>query len=119
MRADFNLYADIKKKLTAGGIPEEKIVFARDYKTDSAKQELQDKMNTGEIAVAIGTTENMGVGKNVQERLAAIHDLSIPWRVRDLEQRGGRIERFGNIFENASRYKYSTQDSFDLLFGTN
>lgn len=111
----FDLYADIKKKLTAGGIPEEKIVFARDYKTDSAKQELQDKMNTGEIAVAIGTTENMGVGKNVQERLAAIHDLSIPWRVRDLEQRGGRIERFGNIFENASRYKYSTQDSFDLF----
>tara|TARA_B100000446_G_scaffold15921_1_gene13529 strand:- start:64476 stop:78212 length:13737 start_codon:yes stop_codon:yes gene_type:complete len=111
----FNLYDDIKTKLIAGGIPEDKIVYARDFKTDSAKQELQDKMNTGEIAVTIGTTENMGVGKNVQERLVAIHDLSIPWRVRDLEQRGGRIERFGNIFDDATRYKYSTQDSFDLF----
>jgi len=111
----FNLYDDIKTKLIAGGIPEDKIVYARDYKTDSAKQELQDKMNSGEIAVTIGTTENMGVGKNVQERLVAIHDLSIPWRVRDLEQRGGRIERFGNIFDDATRYKYSTQDSFDLF----
>lgn len=111
----FDLYDDIKQKLIAGGIPDEKIVYARDFKTDAAKQELQDKMNAGDIAVTIGTTENMGVGKNVQERLVAIHDLSIPWRVRDLEQRGGRIERFGNIFEDAKRFKYSTQDSFDLF----
>ena len=111
----FDLYNDIKVKLAAGGIDEDKVVFARDFKTDAQKQELQDKMNSGEIAVTIGTTENMGVGKNVQERLAAIHDLSIPWRVRDLEQRGGRIERFGNIFENATRYKYTTKDSFDLF----
>ncbi|MEJ6534050.1 hypothetical protein [Pseudoalteromonas lipolytica] len=111
----FDLYNDIKSKLAAGGIPEEKIVFARDYETDALKQKLQEQMNSGDIAVTIGTTMNMGVGKNVQERLAAIHDLSLPWRVRDMEQRGGRIERFGNIFENATRYKYSTEDSFDLF----
>lgn len=111
----FDLYNDIKSKLVAGGIPEEKIVFARDYETDALKQKLQEQMNSGDIAVTIGTTMNMGVGKNVQERLAAIHDLSLPWRVRDMEQRGGRIERFGNIFENATRYKYSTEDSFDLF----
>lgn len=111
----FDLYSDIKSKLVEGGIPEDKVVFARDFNTDKLKQQLQDQMNSGEIAVTIGTTMNMGVGKNVQERLIAIHDLSLPWRVRDMEQRGGRIERFGNIFENATRYKYSTEDSFDLF----
>lgn len=111
----FDLYNDIKNKLIDGGIPEDKIVFARDFKTDVKKQELQDRMNSGDIAVTIGTTENMGVGKNVQQRLIAIHDLTIPWRVRDMEQRGGRIERFGNMFENATRYKYSTKGSFDLF----
>ena len=57
----------------------------------------------------------MGVGKNVHKRLAAIHDLNLPWRVRDMIQRGGRIERFGNMFKNAKRFIYTTKDSFDLF----
>lgn len=110
----FNLYADIKSKLVAGGLAEEQVIYARDYKKDAQKQALQDKMNAGGI-VCIGTTKNMGVGKNVQERLPAIHDVSIPWTHRDMVQRGGRIDRFGNIFENIQRFQYVTKDSFDLF----
>lgn len=110
----FDLYNDIKIKLVRGGIKKENIIFARDYPKEEQKQRLQDMMNAGGI-VCIGSTENMGVGKNVQNRLAAIHDVSIPWRHRDMVQRGGRIERFGNIFTNAQRYQYVTRDSFDLF----
>jgi N12 class adenine-specific DNA methylase len=111
----FDLYNQMKGKLIEGGIPEDKVVFARDFNTDIRKQDLQDQMNSGDIAVCIGSTENMGVGKNVQKRLAAIHDLSIPWRYRDMVQRLGRIERFGNLFPNAKRFIYITEDSFDLF----
>ena len=111
----FDLYNQIKEKLVESGVPEQKIVFARDFNTDIRKQDLQDRMNSGDIAVCIGSTENMGVGKNVQKRLAAIHDLSIPWRYRDMVQRLGRIERFGNLFPNAKRFIYITEDSFDLF----
>jgi N12 class adenine-specific DNA methylase len=111
----FDLYNQIKSNLVDKGIPDQKIVFARDFNTDIRKQDLQDRMNSGDIAVCIGSTENMGVGKNVQKRLAAIHDLSIPWRYRDMVQRLGRIERFGNLFKNAKRFIYITEDSFDLF----
>ena len=111
----FDLYNEIKSKLVESGVPEDQIVFARDFNTDIRKQDLQDRMNSGNIAVCIGSTENMGVGKNVQKRLAAIHDLSIPWRYRDMVQRLGRIERFGNLFPNAKRFIYITEDSFDLF----
>jgi N12 class adenine-specific DNA methylase len=111
----FDLYNQIKEKLVEQGIPADKVVFARDFNTDIRKQDLQDRMNSGDIAVCIGSTENMGVGKNVQKRLAAIHDLSIPWRYRDMVQRLGRIERFGNLFPNAKRFIYITEDSFDLF----
>lgn len=111
----FDLYNQIKSKLIESGIPEAKVVFARDFNTDIRKQDLQDRMNSGDISVCIGSTENMGVGKNVQKRLAAIHDLSIPWRYRDMVQRLGRIERFGNLFPDAKRFIYITEDSFDLF----
>lgn len=111
----FNIYDDIRDKLIAAGIPEKEIAFSQDYKTDSKKKELEGALNSGDIRVVIASTETLGVGSNVQEKLVAQHNLDAPWRPRDLEQRGGRMERPGNSNEQTRRYNYAQTDSFDLF----
>lgn len=111
----FSVYEDIKEKLVREGIPEREIAFAQDYKTDLKKKQLESELNSGDIRVVIASTETLGVGSNVQERLVAQHNLDAPWRPRDLEQRGGRMERPGNTNEETRRYNYTQADSFDLF----
>lgn len=94
--AKFSVYDDIKAKLIAQGIPEKEVAFIHDYDTAAKKNELFKKVRDGEIRVLIGSTEKMGAGMNVQERLVALHHLDAPWRPSDLEQREGRIVRQGN-----------------------
>ena len=55
----------------------------------------------------------MGTGTNVQKRLIAVHDLDIPWRPADLQQRAGRIIRQGNENKNVEIYRYVTKGTFD------
>ena len=55
----------------------------------------------------------MGTGTNVQDRLIALHDLDVPWRPSDLEQRRGRMVRQGNINEKVHLYRYVTKGTFD------
>ena len=61
----------------------------------------------------MGSTEKMGAGTNVQERLKALQDLDAPWRPRDIEQRRGRGERQGNMNDEIGLYRYVTEGSFD------
>lgn len=61
----------------------------------------------------MGSTQKLGTGTNVQERLAAIHDLDCPWRPADLEQRLGRIQRQGNTYAHVRDYRYVTEGTFD------
>ena len=71
------------------------------------------KVKQGEIRVLLGSTAKMGAGTNVQDKLIAIHDLDVPWRPSDLEQRAGRIVRQGNKNEEVSIYRYITENTFD------
>lgn len=93
----FNVFEDIKKKLVARGIPESEIAIIHDYKTDAAKFKLFHQVNNGEVRVVMGTTPKLGVGVNIQTRLAALHHLDAPDRPSDVEQREGRILRQGNM----------------------
>lgn len=93
---NFSVYDDLKTKLIGKGIPEAEIAFIHDYDTAVKKNELFKKVRAGEIRVLLGSTEKMGAGMNVQERLVALHHLDAPWRPSDLEQREGRIIRQGN-----------------------
>jgi len=63
--------------------------------------------------VLIATTDRAGCGANFQERLIASHNLSIPWKPAELEQREGRIVRQGNIFPEVYICNYVTEGSFD------
>lgn len=109
----FNIYDDIRGKLTERGVPAEQIRFIHEATTDAQKKELFAKVRSGEVRVLLGSTPKMGAGTNVQDRLIAIHNLDCPWRPSDLEQRQGRIERQGNLFPEVEVYRYVTEQTFD------
>ena len=91
-----DVYADLKRKLTARGIPAHEIRFVHEAKTREARFRLFQAANDGLARVIVGSTAKLGTGVNVQKRLAALHHLDAPWRPMDLEQRDGRGVRQGN-----------------------
>ena len=109
----FNVYDDIKKKLSDRGVPESEIAFIHTADTEAKKKELFAKVRSGNVRVLLGSTAKMGAGTNVQDRLVALHDLDAPWRPGDLEQRKGRIARQGNMNETVHVYRYVTEQTFD------
>lgn len=109
----FNVYYDIKSKLISKGIPENEIAFIHDAKTEKQKDELFSKVRSGEVRVLFGSTQKMGAGTNVQDRIIASHDLDCPWRPSDLEQRLGRTVRQGNMNKEVEIYRYVTEQTFD------
>lgn len=109
----FNVYDDIKNKLIDKGVLEEEIAFIHDAKTENQKAELFEKVRNGEVRVLFGSTQKMGAGTNVQDRIIASHDLDCPWRPSDLEQRLGRTVRQGNTNEEVEIYRYVTEKTFD------
>ncbi len=127
--AKLNLYQDIKDRLIEEyGIPSEQIAFVHDYNTDKKKAEFEHKVNEGEIRIALGSTQTIGTGKNIQQRACAMHHLDIPWTPKDYEQRNGRGERQGNwLAKNHNNntidtFIYATENSLDgyrfALLGT-
>ena len=109
----FNIYDDIRDKLVDLGIPKEEIAFIHEANTDKQKDELFAKVRKGEIRILMGSTLKMGAGTNVQNKLIAMHDLDVPWRPADLEQRSGRIVRQGNENKEVNIYRYITENTFD------
>ena len=109
----FSVYQVVREKLVERGVPEIEIAFAQDYDTDAQKAELHRKVRSGKIRILVGSTELMGFGTNVQDRLIAEHHLDAPWRPRDVEQRDGRILRQGNLNSEVWVYRYVTESTFD------
>ena len=108
-----DVYTDMKRKLIEKGIPEDEIAFIHEATTEAKKEELLDKVRTGEIRVLMGSTSKMGAGTNVQDKIIALHNLDCPWTSANLIQRIGRILRQGNENELVHIYNYVTQRTFD------
>lgn len=109
----FSIYDDMKRKLVELGVKADEIEFMQSAKTEAQKDSLFAKVNSGRVRVLIGSTETMGAGTNVQERLVVTHDADCPWRPADLEQRMGRIARQGNMNKEVQVYRYVTEGTFD------
>lgn len=109
----FSVYDDLKKKLLDAGIPEDEIAFIHTADSEAKKKELFAKVRSGQVRVLMGSTQKMGAGTNVQDRLIALHDLDCPWRPSDLQQRLGRIVRQGNENEEVEIFRYVTEGTFD------
>lgn len=114
-RADgtFSVYQDIRDKLVRKGVPETEIAFIHDANTETRKAELFAKVRSGQVRFLLGSTQKMGAGTNVQDKLIAEHHLDVPWRPSDIEQREGRIIRQGNENPEISVYRYITEGTFD------
>ena len=109
----FNVYDDIKAKLLAAGVPAEEVAFIHNADTEAKKKELFAKVRTGQVRVLLGSTQKMGAGTNVQDRLVAVHHLDVGWRPSDMTQRNGRIIRQGNQNKEVQVYQYVTEGTFD------
>jgi len=93
----FNIYDELKRILTQEfDIPKEEVVFIHDFKTDAKRLDCFKKVNNGSYRVIIGSTEKLGTGTNIQERLVRLHHVDIPYRPTDIDQRNGRGVRKGN-----------------------
>lgn len=109
----FNVYDDVKTKLLEAGIPKEEVAFIHDAETEIKKKELFSKVRNGQVRILLGSTQKMGAGTNVQDKLIAVHHLDVGWRPADMTQRNGRIIRQGNNNLVVQIYNYVTEGTFD------
>lgn len=109
----FTVYDEIRNGLMERGVPEKEIAFIHDYNTETQKEELFSKVRQGKVRFLMGSTQKMGAGMNVQNKMIAAHHLDVPWRPADLEQQDGRIIRQGNENEKVYIYRYVTENTFD------
>ena len=109
----FNVYEDIRNKLIEKGVPPEEIAFIHEANTELRKAELFGKVRSGQVRFLLGSTQKMGAGTNVQDRLIALHHLDVPWRPSDIEQQEGRILRQGNLNPKVKIFRYVTEGTFD------
>ena len=115
----FSAYRWIRQELIRLGVPAAEIAFMQDYRKSADKQRLFNDFNAGRVRVLIGSSETMGTGVNVQQRLKALHHLDVPWLPSQIEQREGRIERQGNQHDEVDIYAYATLGSMDATMWQN
>lgn len=109
----FSVYNYIKAELIRRGVPKDEICFAGDADTQKKQNEMRALLRSGTKRIVIASTSKLGTGANIQNKLVALHNLDIPWKPSDLEQRVGRIVRQGNENDTVQLYNYVTKDTFD------
>ena len=109
----FSVYDYLKQELARRGIPESEICKAGDAETQKQRNEMYAQLRSGTKRIVLASTSKMGTGANIQTKLAALHNLDIPWKPSDIEQRNGRIIRQGNTFGEVGVYNYVTENTFD------
>ena len=109
----FSVYDYIKEELQRRGIPANEICTAGDAKDQNQRNEMFSQLRAGQKRIVLASTSKLGTGANIQTRLAALHNLDIPWKPSDLEQRNGRIIRQGNRFGKVGVFNYVTENTFD------
>ena len=62
----FNIYDELRKKLTAAGVPDEQIAYIHDANTTARKTKLFAKIRKGRVRFIIGSTAKMGAGTNIR-----------------------------------------------------
>lgn len=115
---EFNIYDDMKAKLVKAGVPEKQIAIIKSGMSITAKQKIFDAVNSGDIRVVLGSTQTLGTGVNMQERLHLLIHMDAPDRPMDYTQRNGRIKRQGNLHKNWGKtirvIRFGVEDSLDV-----
>lgn len=115
---EFNIYDDMREKLIAQGVPAEQIAIIKSGMSITAKQKIFDAVNAGSIRVVLGSTQTLGTGVNMQERLHLLIHMDAPDRPMDYTQRNGRIKRQGNLHKTWGKsirvIRFGVEDSLDV-----
>lgn len=115
---EWNIYDDMRNKLIEAGVPAEQIAIIKSGMSITAKQKVFDAVNTGAIRVVLGSTQTLGTGVNMQERLHLLIHMDAPDRPMDYTQRNGRIERQGNLHKTWDKpiriLRFGVEDSLDV-----
>ncbi|MGD6751708.1 hypothetical protein [Streptomyces sp. BH105] len=115
-KGSFDAYAELKRQMVAGGIPAEKIAFVQDVKKKGKPEELAElfrKARDGDIAVLIGSSSVAGTGMNAQNRMVSLTHVDLDWGAAQMEQRNGRILRYGNQNAEVDIDIFATKGSLD------
>ncbi|WP_370418997.1 hypothetical protein AB8O64_11110 [Streptomyces sp. QH1-20] len=115
-RGSFDAYAELKRLMVAGGVPDEKIAFVQDHKKTGKPEELAElfrRSRDGEIAVLIGSSSVAGVGMNAQNRMVSLTHVDLDWGAAQMEQRNGRVLRYGNQNDEVEIDVFATKGSLD------
>lgn len=72
-KAGFNIYDELKKELMKLGVKAEHIMFIHDADSEKKRAKTEKDFNEGKIRILIGSTQKLGTGVNIQERLIAVH----------------------------------------------
>ncbi len=111
----FNLYRFLRDGLIKAGFKPSQIAFFSSNLPPAGRAALAEKMNKGEVLVAIGSTDTMGTGINAQTRLRWMHhlDASRMMTPGSIEQRNGRGHRQGNTYKDVEVVTYIQVRSLD------
>ena len=114
----FNLFQEIKRKLVAAGVPAGQIVIMESGMTVSKKEKVFADVNAGNVRVILGSTQTLGTGVNIQQRLHTLIHMDAPDRPMDYTQRNGRILRQGNLHKEWGKdvrvLRFGVEDSLDV-----
>ena len=109
----FNVYDEFKRVLIEKGVPESQIAFIHDAATEVQRQALFERTCKGEVRILLGSTNKLGTGVNVQDKVIAINHLDCPWWPSDITQRDGRGVRQGNENPEVMIKQFVTKGTFD------
>ncbi|MGA5127719.1 SNF2-related protein [Streptomyces pseudogriseolus] len=115
-KGNFDAYAELKRLMVAGGIPEDKIAFVQDAKKSGKPEDMTElfrKAREGEISVLIGSSAVAGTGMNAQDRMISLSHVDLDWGAAQMEQRNGRVLRYGNMNPEVEIDIYATKGSMD------
>lgn len=115
-KGGFDAYAELKRQMVAGGIPAEKIAFVQDVKKKGKPEDVAElfrKARDGEISVLIGSSSVAGTGMNAQNRMVSLTHVDLDWGAAQMEQRNGRILRYGNQNAEVDIDIFATKGSLD------
>lgn len=115
----FSVYDEAERILSENGL---RVAVVHDFKTDIQKAKLKADFNAGRYDCLLGSTSKLGTGWNLNERLVANHNIDLPLRPGDLEQRNGRILRqsnkayFQGFIKEVEIFTYCTEKTLDSWF---
>lgn len=107
-----NLSNDLKNKkigIYAGG--DKSGLFINGIFEKTSKENIKDMVKSREIKILVGT-DAASEGLNLQT-LGTLINLDLPWNPTRLEQRKGRIQRIGQVYDEIYIYNMRYKDSVE------